>query len=65
MATDKKRLNIKPLWVIGVGIVLIVLSYLIDSSVWWLIRTLQIVGIMLVILGVIIGSARLNSKRQL
>ena len=61
-----KKFSTKPLWIISSGVILLVVSYFfIDNVIWWLSRTLQVIGIVLVIFGIIVASAQLNSKRQL
>jgi VIT1/CCC1 family predicted Fe2+/Mn2+ transporter len=64
MSTAKK-FTIQPIWMIVTGVIFLGLSYLpIDSSLWWLLRSLQVFGIILLIFGIILASAKLNSNRQ-
>lgn len=62
MGTNGKRLTLKPTWTIVVGVILVFISYLLDNSVSLIRTVLQVAGIMLVIFGIVLWSARSNAK---
>jgi hypothetical protein len=65
MTDEVKRPKINPIWILVLGLVVFGLSYLVDDSSMFLLRGLQLVGIVCILLGIVIGSAKLNSKRRL
>jgi uncharacterized membrane protein HdeD (DUF308 family) len=65
MTTDKSGPRLKPSWMVILGVILVLLSYVLSGAAPLVITILQVSGIVLVIFGIILWSAQFNSKRKL
>jgi dipeptide/tripeptide permease len=65
IVNNKKRLSLNPLWIIAFGAVCLAITYSIGNSNALVTTTLKIAGIMMLIFGIILGSAKMNSRRKL
>ena len=64
MSETNKKITLKPSWAIILGVLLVLLSYLLGDSASLVKTILQVAGIMIVIFGIILWSARFNSSRK-
>lgn len=65
MSAVKNKFTLNPSWMIIIGVVLVLISYIFTSMTPAALTILQVAGIVLVVFGIILWSARFNSKRKI